>query len=33
LTPLPTRKEDILRGLEEMPSGGLICTDQEAMDR
>ena len=33
LTPLPTRKEDILKGLEEMPSGGLVCTDQEAMER
>jgi hypothetical protein len=25
--PLNTKKEDILRGLEELPIGGLICTD------
>ena len=33
LTPLPTRKEDIFRGLEEHPHGGLVCTDQEMLER
>jgi hypothetical protein len=33
LAPLQTKKDEILRGLEEMPQGGLICTDQEAMER
>jgi len=27
LTPLPTRKDDILRGLDEHPHGGLVCSD------
>ena len=27
LAELPTRREDILRGLEEQKYGGLICTD------
>lgn len=33
LAPLPTEKKEILRGLVEPPFGGLLCTDQEAMDR
>ena len=34
LAPLPSNKEDILRGLEEHAThGGLICIDQEAMER
>jgi hypothetical protein len=33
LTPLPTKKSDILKGLDEMPMGGLVCTDEEAMER
>jgi len=33
LAPLPTKKEDILKGLTEPPFGGLVCTDQEAMER
>lgn len=33
LNPLPVRKEDILKGLIEPPFGGLVCTDQEAMER
>ena len=33
LAPLPNKKEDILKGLEELPSGGLICVDKEAMEK
>jgi hypothetical protein len=33
LAPLPTQKEEILKGLEEMEFGGLVCTDREALDR
>ena len=33
LEELPTSKEDILRGLIEGHHGGLVCIDQEAMDR
>lgn len=33
LAPLPTKKEEILRGLTEPAFGGLVCTDQEAMER
>lgn len=33
LAPLPTRKVDIMKGLIEPPFGGLVCTDQEAMER
>jgi len=32
-TPLPTQKDVILKGLEEMEFGGLVCTDKEALDR
>ena len=27
------KKEEILKGLEEMEFGGLVCTDKEALDR
>ncbi len=30
---LPTSKQEIMRGLIEPPFGGLVCTDQEAMER
>ena len=30
---LPTRKQDIMKGLIEPPHGGLLCTDEEAMER
>mmetsp|Transcript_1033 Transcript_1033/g.1877 ORF Transcript_1033/g.1877 Transcript_1033/m.1877 type:complete len:83 (+) Transcript_1033:251-499(+) len=30
---LPTQKEVILRGLEVPECGGLICTDQEALNK
>jgi hypothetical protein len=30
---LPTDKEVILHGFEVPEAGGLICTDQEALDR
>lgn len=30
---LPTRKQDIMKGLIEPPFGGLLCTDEEAMER
>ena len=34
LAPLPSTKKDIMKGLiEPEPYGGLVCTDQEAMDR
>ena len=33
LAPLPTKKEEVMKGLEEMPYGGLICVDKEAMER
>ena len=33
LAPLLQNKEDILKGLVEPPFGGLVCTDQEAMER
>jgi hypothetical protein len=33
LAPLPSSKEEILRGLAEMEFGGLLCTDEEAMER
>ena len=33
LVPLPTKKEDILKGFEEAKEGGLICMDKEAMDK
>jgi hypothetical protein len=31
--PLPTSKEMILKGLEEQEYGGLVCRDQEALDK
>lgn len=30
---LPTRKNEIMKGLQEPAFGGLVCTDQEAMNR
>jgi hypothetical protein len=30
---LPTKKEELLKGFTEPPFGGLVCTDQEAMER
>lgn len=33
LVQLPTSKKDILRGFVEPAFGGLVCTDQEAMER
>ena len=33
LKPLPTNKEEILKGLEEQEYGGLVCTDKEALDK
>jgi len=33
LNPLPVNKEDILRGMVEHPTGGLICTDAEMLER
>jgi hypothetical protein len=33
LDPLPTSKEDIMRGLKEQEYGGLVCVDKEAMER
>ena len=33
LNPLPSAKVDILKGLVEPPFGGLVCTDQDAMER
>lgn len=33
LKPLPTHKDEILRGLEIPERGGLICTDKEMLDR
>ncbi len=27
------KKEEILKGFKEAPEGGLICTDEEAMER
>jgi len=30
---LPQRKGDIMKGLIEPPYGGLVCTDEEAMER
>jgi hypothetical protein len=33
LAPLPTKKEEILYGLEEQEYGGLVCTDKEALDK
>jgi len=30
---LPCLKADILQGLEPAPNGGLVCTDQEALNR
>lgn len=33
LAPQPTEKDVILRGLKEMEFGGLVCTDEEAMER
>lgn len=33
LEPLPTCKEDIMKGLKEMEYGGLQCVDKEAMER
>lgn len=33
LSILPQRKEDILKGFIEPQFGGLVCTDQEAMER
>lgn len=33
LAPLPVKKSDVMKGLIEPQFGGLVCTDQEAMDR
>ena len=33
LAPLPTFKEDILKGLETQEFGGLVCTDKEALEK
>ena len=33
LTPLPTRKDEIMKGLKRPQNGGLVCNDKEAMDR
>ena len=33
LNPLPIDKDDILKGLKEMEYGGLMCTDEDAMER
>lgn len=33
LTPLPTRKNDYLSGLQLNNEGCLVCTDQEALDK
>jgi len=33
LAPLPSKKSEIMKGLIEPPFGGLVCTDQEAMER
>lgn len=30
---LPVKKDDILRGFEMKKSGGLICMDQEAIEK
>jgi hypothetical protein len=33
LAPLPSKKSEIMKGLIEPPFGGLVCTDEEAMER
>jgi len=33
LKPLPREKDEILKGLTIPERGGLICTDEEAMER
>lgn len=33
LAPLPTKKEDILKGLEVPEYGGLVCTEKETLDK
>lgn len=33
LAALPTKRTEILKGLIEPQFGGLVCTDQDAMDR
>ena len=33
MKPLPISKADILQGLEEREFGGLVCTDEEALER
>jgi hypothetical protein len=30
---LPTAKKDILKNLDELPFGGLVCRDKEAIER
>eukprot|EP00347_Sterkiella_histriomuscorum_P004889 403358700 len=33
LKELPVEKEEILKGLQETPQGGLVCVDKEAMEK